>query len=175
MLMARTTGSTAQLERAFPQWVHEIDPAILVTPQRLADRMAYQLKPVRIASAVAGAVGALAMFLAIVGIYGVVSYAVSQQTRDIAIRQALGATRRNVVQLVVRQGSRPVLIGLVAATVLALGISQVIRGALYGVSPLDPLSYLSVCVLLAGSALLAMYAPARRALRISPATALRED
>jgi ABC-type antimicrobial peptide transport system permease subunit len=124
---------------------------------------------------IAGAVGALAMFLALVGIYGVVSYAVSQQTRDIAIRQALGATRRNVVQLVLRQGSRPVVIGIVSATVLALVVSQLIRKLLYGLSPLDPLAYFGVFALLMAAAALAMYAPARRATRINPATALRED
>ncbi|HJQ19648.1 MAG TPA: ABC transporter permease, partial [Gemmatimonadaceae bacterium] len=174
-VLARTRGAPAQLERAVPQWVREMDPNIVVDAERLSSRMDLALKPVRIASMVAGAVGMLAMFLALVGIYGVVSYAVSLQTREIAIRQALGATRRTVLRLVMRQGSRPIVIGLVTATVLALGLSRVIRNLLFGVSPIDPLSYGAVIGLLLLAAAIAMVGPARRATRISPAAVLRED
>lgn len=173
--IVRTRGSTAQIERAFPQWMRELDPNLVVNTQRLQERVDMELQPVRIASMVAGAVGTLAMFLALVGIYGVVSYAVSQQTRDIAIRQALGATRRAVVQLVLRQGSRPIVIGLVIATGVSLMVGQVIRKLLFGVSPMDPVSYAVVVVALLLASALAMYGPARKAIRISPATALRED
>jgi putative ABC transport system permease protein len=174
-VIARTRGSSAQLERALPRWVHEIDPNIVVTTQHASERVAMELKPVRVASMVAGAAGMLAMFLALVGIYGVVSYAVSGQTRDIAVRQALGASRGRVVRMVLQQGSRPIVIALAVSTLAGLGLAQVIRKLLFGVSPLDPLTYLVVLTLLIGASAAAMYAPARRATRISPAVALRED
>jgi predicted permease len=174
-ILARTSGSPSELERLVPRWAKEIDPSIVVETQRMSERVELELKPIKLASTIAAAIGTLAMFLALVGIYGVVSYAVSQQTRDIAIRQALGATRGSVMQLVLRQGSRPVVIGLAVATAIALGLAQLIRKLLYGISPLDPFAYAGVLVLLIAASLLAMYGPARRATRISPATALRED
>jgi hypothetical protein len=174
-LIVRTRGSSAQLQRALPQWLDELDPNVVVNAQRLSERVSMELKPVRIASAIAAAAGMLAMLLALIGIYGVVSYAASQQTRDIAIRQALGATRAGVVQMVLRQGSQPVIIALVIATLAGLGVAQLMRRLLYGVSPLDPVTYVAVLTLLIGAAAAAMYAPARRATRISPAVALRND
>jgi predicted permease len=174
-LVARTRGRTAELERAFTRWVKEMDPNVVVRSEPLSARLDLAIKPVRIASAVAGAVGMLAMFLALVGIYGVVSYAVSQQTREIAIRQALGATRRAVVQSVMRQGSSPIVIGILTALALSLVVGRVIRALLLGVSPLDPVTYGGVIGLLLLASAAAMYAPARRAARISPAAALRED
>ncbi|HMC54580.1 MAG TPA: ADOP family duplicated permease [Gemmatimonadaceae bacterium] len=174
-ILARTSGSPAQLERLVPLWGKEIDPGITVQTQRMSERVEMELRPVKLASLAAGAIGALAMLLALVGIYGVVSYAVSQQTREIAIRQALGATRRGVLQFVMRQGSRPVVVGLIVAMAVSLGLAQVMRKLLFGINPLDPLSYAGVLVLLSGASILAMYGPARRATRISPAVALRED
>ena len=106
------------------------DANIAVETQRLSERVDLELKPVRIGSRVAGAAGLLAMLLALVGIYGVVSYAVSQQTRDIAIRQALGATARNVVRLVLRQGNPSVwrvLVGAETTREGADGLAERIR------------------------------------------------
>jgi predicted permease len=174
-IIARTSGSTARLERLVTQWAKEMDPSIVVQTQRMSERVELELKPIKLASVIAASIGALAMFLALVGIYGVVSYAVSQQTRDIAIRQALGASRRSVVELVVRQGARPIVIGLAVATAVSLVLAQLIRTLLYGMSPLDPIAYVGVLALLLGASLLAMFGPARRATRISPAVALRED
>jgi len=173
-IVVRTNGPMAELERAVLQWAHEIDPAIVVDAQRMSERMALALAPARLASAVAGAMGALTMALALIGIYGVVSFAVSQRTRDIAVRLALGATERGVVRLVMGQGSPAVFIGLAVGVAGALGASQVIRSVLLGVSPLDPLAYLVTAALLLATSLVAIYAPARRAARVDPALTLRE-
>jgi predicted permease len=174
-VVARTSGPTAQLERLVPQWAHELDPAIVVTTQRMSERVDLALMPARLSSAVAGTMGALTLVLAVIGIYGVVSYSVAQRTKEIAVRLALGATQRGVVRLMMRQGSRAVIIGLIAGTVAALGVSRVIASVLFGVSPLDPVAYAATAGVLLGASLVATYAPARRAARVNPASTLRED
>ena len=174
-IVVRTEGPVASIERLVPQLAAALDPTIVVKSQRLADRLALELMPARISSAVAGTMGALTLLLALVGIYGVVSYAVAQRTRDIAVRRALGATDRSVVQLMMRQGSRTVVIGLVAGSLVALGASQLLRGILLGVSPLDAPSFGAAIVALLATAGIAIYVPARRAARVDPARTLRED
>ena len=164
-----------ELDRAVRRWARELDASLAVRTERLAERVALELKPPRLASGVSATMGALAMLLAVVGIYGIVSYAVSQRTRDIAVRLALGASRGGVVRLMMREGSLPVLLGLVVGVGAALGVSQVIRGLLFGISGLDPLVYLGTFVLIATASLAAMYAPARRAARVDPALTLREE
>ena len=164
-----------ELERAMPRWARELDPAIVVDGERLSERVALELTPARLTSAVAATMGALTMLLALVGIYGVVSYAVSQRTRDIAIRLALGATQHGVVRLMMRQGTRAVATGLVIGVAAALAVGQVLRGFLLGVSPLDPVAYVGMAGMLLIAALAAMYAPARRAARVDPALTLREE
>jgi macrolide transport system ATP-binding/permease protein len=173
-VLARVAGPLAPLERLVPQLASAIDPTIVVKGQRLSERLALELMPARISSAIAGTMGALTLLLALIGIYGVVSFAVAQRTRDIAVRRALGATDRNVVRLMMRQGSRSVLIGLVVGSVIALGASQALRGVLLGVSPLDPISFGGAIIALLATAALAIYMPARRASRVDPARTLRE-
>jgi predicted permease len=176
-LMARVSNPTLlpQVERSVPLWARELDGSLVVTAERMSERVALELKPPRLASAVAGTMGALALLLAIVGIYGVVSYAVSQRTRDIAVRLALGASRGGVVRLMMREGSRPVAFGLGVGLALAFAVSRVIRGLLFGMSGLDPVVYAGMAVLLVAASLTAMYAPARRAARVDPALTLREE
>jgi len=174
-LVARVDGSMSELERVVPQWARELDPSIVVDGQRLSERVALELTPARLASAVSATMGALAMLLALVGVYGVVSFAVSQRTRDIAVRLALGASQTGVVRLMMRQGSRAVLIGLVVGVAGALVVGKVIRRFLLGVSPLDPIAYLAMAALLLIAAFAAMYTPARRAARVDPALTLRDE
>jgi ABC-type antimicrobial peptide transport system permease subunit len=117
----------------------------------------------------------LALTLAAIGIFGVLSYAVSQRTREIGIRMALGAQGRSVVGLVVGQAMTLVAIGLTAGTIAARFLSQTLTTMLFGVDPTDPATFAAVAVLLAAVALFASYLPARRATRVDPIIALRAE
>jgi putative ABC transport system permease protein len=118
---------------------------------------------------------AMALLLGIVGIYGVISYAVSQRTREIGIRMALGAPHRSVRQMFVRHGLQMTAIGVVCGLCAAAGLTQMMKALLFEVSPVDPLTYCAVSLVLAAAALLASYIPAHRATTIEPVEALRVE
>jgi predicted permease len=122
-----------------------------------------------------GIAGAIALTLGIIGIYGVISYTVSQRQREIGIRLALGAQGGDVVQMVLRQGAKTALVGVAIGIAAALGLTELMRNLLFGVSPQDPLTLASVAALLILVALLASYIPARRAMLVDPAVALRYE
>ena len=117
----------------------------------------------------------VAMLLAAVGLYGVMSYSVAQRTKEIGIRMALGARRPDVVALVVKQGMALVLMGIAAGTTLALGMTRLISGMLFGITATDPLTFAAVVALLGAVAFLANYLPARRAASVDPMVALRYE
>ena len=119
--------------------------------------------------------GFIALVLAGVGIYGVIAQLVAERTREIGIRIALGGDQRAVQRLVVRQGMMPAAIGVVAGLVLAPAVTLLTRGMLVGVSPFDPVTFLAVVVLLLAVALVACWMPARRAARVDPMVALRNE
>jgi predicted permease len=122
-----------------------------------------------------GIAGAMAMALGVIGIYGVISYTVSQRRREIGIRLALGAQRGDVLQMVLRQGTRTALVGVAIGIAAALGLTELMRGLLFGVSAKDPMTFAGVAVLLILVALLASYIPARRAMLVDPIVALRYE
>jgi predicted permease len=122
-----------------------------------------------------GIAGAMAMALGMIGIYGVISYTVSQRRREIGIRLALGAQRGDVLQMVLKQGTRTALVGVAIGIAAALGLTELMRGLLFGVSAKDPATFAGVAVLLIFVALLASYIPARRAMLVDPIVALRYE
>jgi putative ABC transport system permease protein len=119
--------------------------------------------------------GAVALLLASIGVYGVLSYAVSQRTQEIGVRMALGATRQNVFTLVVSHGARLAGAGIVCGVLGAIGVTRVVTSLLYNVSATDPLSFVATAAFLALVALLASYIPARRATGVDPMIALRAE
>ena len=118
---------------------------------------------------------AIALLLAAIGIYGVVSYSVLQRTREIGVRLALGATRGSILTMVFRQGMTFILFGIVAGVVGSWALSRVLHNFLYEIKPVDPLSFSVAVVVLAGAAGLASYIPARRATHVDPVAVLRQE
>ncbi len=148
----------------------------LTIPVRLVEDYAeFQLGPFRAIAALAGVLGLLALGLAAVGLYGVMSFLVGQRTREIGIRVALGATPRDVVLLFLRRGAGLVITGLVCGLAGGAAITRLLEGALVDLSPLDPPAFAAVSLFLTTVALAACYVPARRATKVDPLVALRAE
>jgi putative ABC transport system permease protein len=139
--------------------------------ERLADVVAQP----RFQTLLLGLFGLVALALVSAGIYGVVSYSVAQRTHEIGVRMALGAGEHDVLRLVVGQGMKPVLAGLAIGLAGALALTRLMKALLFGVSSSDPLTFGSIALLLALVALLACWVPARRATRVNPIIALRQE
>ncbi|HEY2906391.1 MAG TPA: ABC transporter permease [Vicinamibacterales bacterium] len=156
--------------------VQSVDRTIPVfSAQMLDDAVALSLSPRRFSMEVVGLFALTALLLAALGIYGVISYTVSERTHEIGIRLALGAHHRNIVLMILQQGVAFTIAGTAAGLVGAMIVSHVMAGLLYGVRPTDPTTYAAVTILLAIVALVACYIPARRVLRVDPLTALRRE
>jgi ABC-type antimicrobial peptide transport system permease subunit len=117
----------------------------------------------------------LALLLASVGIYGVISHVVSQRTHEIGIRMAMGARRLDVLRMILADGARMTLMGAATGAVAALGFTRLLASMLFGVTPTDPITFVAVAMLLCGIAFFACFLPARRAMRVDPMVALRYE
>jgi predicted permease len=175
-LVVRTTSSPAGMLPTLRAEVQRLDPDQPVFDQRtMRDVFDLVVGPHRLALRLLGALGALALALAAVGIYGVLVQLVAERTREIGIRVALGSDPPAVRRLVLRQGMVPVAWGLVVGLLAALGLTRALASQLVGVSPAEPLTLASVAMLLATVALAACYFPARRATSVDPMVALRTE
>jgi predicted permease len=175
-LVARTSSDEAGLASAISGEIHSVDPTAVVYGIRsMQDRLYDSLARQRFFSTMLGAFAAFALLLAAVGLYGVMSYLVTQSTRDIGILVALGARPDNIVGLVVRQGMQLTFIGILAGLVGAAALTRVIASLLFGVSTTDVATFLAVPALLAAVAFAATAIPAWRAATVDAMTALREE
>ncbi|MEO8450889.1 MAG: ABC transporter permease [Gemmatimonadota bacterium] len=175
-LVARTSGDPRSLVPAVEQLIHRRDANLAITEiATLDDVMAIAVQEQRFLTTLMTGFGILALSLAAIGIYGVISYSVTQRTQEIGIRLALGADRWKVRRLVVQQGMAPALAGTVVGVGGAALLSQFMRTLLYGVAPLDALTYTAIPILLMAVAFAAALIPASRATRVEPVEALRHD
>jgi predicted permease len=173
-IVARTSGDPVGLAANMRRELLTIEPdLVFLELQPLRQSMATSLFPARVGALLIGAFGLLALVIASIGLYGVVAFAVSRRTREIGIRVALGADRYRVLRLFIVQGMALVGVGLFVGSVLAFGTAKILQGALYGVTPVDPITYLATIALLGGVALAANIVPALRAARLDPVVALR--
>lgn len=175
-LLVRTAGAPLALAEPVRKAVLETDPNQPVANlQTLEQALAGSLAERRFLLLLLGGFAGAALLLAAIGLYGVIAFAVSQRTREIGVRMALGASRRHVLHLVLGSGMKLVGIGIVLGGVAALGLTRVLARQLYGVEPTDPVTFASVALMLLFVALLASWPPARRASRVDPMVALRSE
>jgi putative ABC transport system permease protein len=175
-LTVKTRISPKAVLSAIREKLHALDSGLAVFEARTMDEViAGDMQDASIQTCLLGSFAMLALVLASVGLYGVMSYLVSQRTREIGIRMAVGAKQSDVLRLILRQGATLSFIGVAIGVMAAIGLMQLLSGLLYGVAPTDPLTFVSVTVLLALVALAAYCIPARRATKIDPMLALRYE
>jgi predicted permease len=175
-MQVRTSGRPESVIAAVRSQVQSLDTNLALTNLNTIEELVDQgLWAPRVGAGLLAVFGALALLLAIVGVYGVLSYSVSQQTREIGIRMAMGARTASVLALIVRQGMRLAFVGLALGLVAAFAGMRVLSSLLFGVSAHDPVTFAGVSFILATAAILGCYIPARRAAKIDPITALRYE
>jgi ABC-type antimicrobial peptide transport system permease subunit len=175
MLVARSKDGR-RLADELRAAVMAMNPALPIVSARTADEYSsLGLLPQRIVATTAGGLGVVGLLLAAIGVYGVTAYAVARRTREFGVRIALGATSRDIVAMVLWQGMGVMAAGLAVGLLLAAGAGNAAAAYLFGVTPLDPLTFAGAAVLFVIVGLAACYAPARRATGVDPVAALRAE
>jgi predicted permease len=174
-MLVKTSGPPEGLVPFVASIAHSIDPKVFPQVELLKSSFKERVQGTQYSAVAVGALGFVALLLACFGIVGLVAFSVSQRTKEIGLRMALGAAPRDILSLVLRQLSRPVVAGLVVGVGLAAGLSQILSKQLYGISHLDPLAYFAAVGIFALAVAFAALLPARRALRVDPLLALRQD
>ena len=176
VVFLRSRGDVEYLGEAVRHEVENVDPNVPVHSISSMDQIiARSVADRRFALQLLGVFAAAALLLAAIGIYGVMSYSFSQRTHEVGIRIAVGAQRLDILRMTLGEGLRIVVIGLASGLVAAAIMTRFFQSMLFDVGPADPITYLSVSVILAGVAFFACYIPAKRATRVDPLIALRED
>jgi predicted permease len=176
-ILIRAQAAPAQIVNAIGPMISSIDPNLAAYASTLEEmlRQTESFLASSLSAAIASSVGMLGLLLASMGIYGTVSYVVVLRTREVGIRMALGAKKSDVLMLMLRESTRPVVAGLIAGMVLAEGAAYLLRGVLYGLHTVDGISFAGVSLLFLAIALLASYLPSRKAMRVDPIVALRYE
>ncbi len=175
-VVVRTSSDPKQLTPALSQEIHALDPELPAFELKtMEERLAGSLAARRFSTFLLGVFAVTALILAAIGIYGLLDYSVSQRTREIGIRMALGAQPAKIALLVVRQSFVLVIVGTVIGLTSAFALTRVMSTLLYGVSATDLRTFVVPPLVLAGIALVASYVPARRAARVDPTVALRSE
>jgi len=175
-LVVRTSSDPATLLDSIRREIHSVDPNIAPTDlETMQQYMSLPLFPARTTGLLLGVSGFLALVLTTIGLFGVISYIVSQRTHEIGVRVALGAQRTDVLNLIIRHGLLLTVIGLVIGLGIAFGAGHLLSFLLYGIAPTDPATFIAVAIVLCAVVLLACYIPARRAMRVDPMVALRYE
>ena len=174
-LVVRTDGEPLALSKTVEQTIHSLDKDLTLETHSMDELLGNAMARQRLTLTLLAILAVLALLLAGIGIYGVMSYAVTERKQELGIRLALGATLRDVLLLVLVQGMKPTLLGLALGSAAAFAATRLLRGLLYGVAPTDPLTFAGVALLLIGVALVACWLPARRATKVDPLVALRYE
>jgi predicted permease len=174
-VIARTSGDPAALTGELRDRARRLDARVTFRATTLEQLLELWILPSRVAAVAAAVLGVLALALASIGLYGMLGYTVAHRTRELGIRIALGATRGDVVRLILRDGARLVLGGAAVGLLGALAIGRLLRQFIFDIGAFDPVAFLLVPLLLCAVSLVACYVPARRASRIEPLDALRSD
>jgi putative ABC transport system permease protein len=174
-LIVRTNGNPARWAPAVREAVKSLDDRAAIGMRTLEQMVSRSTWSRRTLALMMGVLGTVALLLAAMGIYGVISYLVAQRTREMGIRLALGAQRRDLLKLVLGQGLTFTIVGVAAGLALALALTRFLSSLLFGVSAADPITFATIALLLAGVAVTASFLPARRAMKVDPITALRHE
>jgi putative ABC transport system permease protein len=174
-ILIRTDGNPDDISATVPRILRALDPNVQGSAATLGKSAERWIWFSQIGAMISSSLGILGLFLASLGIYGLMSYSVAQRTHELGIRIALGADRSDILKLVLGQGLRISLVGLAVGLAIALAVTRVIAAMLYGVKPTDPATFGGVSVLLTAVALLASYLPALRAAKVEPLEALRYE